>query len=314
MTLRSSDISCQNSLWPRCLKGLLLSFLMFQMGNVFAQGAPAASAALEAAVPAPGANALAVQDPIAPPAAGVPSVSLPSAAPVPAYGVGTVWVQGDGVARLTMVLLAGMSLLSWYIIIAKLLEQRRMNLQVRAAKDVLPGAEPLAKRMETLPKDSVFRFMVDNAFAAARRHPTLAGQVELNAWLSQDIVGSVTVLQMRSQSGLSALATVGSTAPFVGLFGTVWGIFNALVTIGASGQASIDKVAGPVGEALIMTAFGLAVAVPAVLAYNWLVRRNRISLHALRVFGSELHTQLLVEIDKLARAAKATHTSVPLGA
>jgi biopolymer transport protein ExbB len=123
------------------------------------------------------------------------------------------------------------------------------------------------------------------------------------SWLSQNIVRSVTSLQMRSQTGLSVLATVGSTAPFVGLFGTVWGIYNALVTIGVSGQASIDKVAGPVGEALIMTALGLAVAVPAVLGYNWLVRRNRVALHAVRGFGSELHTQLLVDIDKLQRAA-----------
>jgi biopolymer transport protein ExbB len=88
-------------------------------------------------------------------------------------------------------------------------------------------------------------------------------------------------------------ATVGSTAPFVGLFGTVWGIYNALVRIGASGQASIDKVAGPVGEALIMTAIGLAVAVPAVLGYNWLVRRNKVAMDTVRAFGSDLHTVLL---------------------
>ena len=120
---------------------------------------------------------------------------------------------------------------------------------------------------------------------------------------------SVTNLQMRTQSGLSVLATVGSTAPFVGLFGTVWGIYNALVTIGVSGQASIDKVAGPVGEALVMTALGLAVAVPAVLGYNWLVRRNRVALHAVRGFGSELHTQLLVDIDKLQRATSPAPAS-----
>jgi biopolymer transport protein ExbB len=115
-------------------------------------------------------------------------------------------------------------------------------------------------------------------------------------------VASVTSLQMRAQDGLSVLATVGATAPFVGLFGTVWGIYNALVTIGVSGQASIDKVAGPVGEALIMTALGLAVAVPAVLGYNWLVRRNRVMLHKLRGFGSELHTQLLEELEQQARS------------
>jgi biopolymer transport protein ExbB len=130
------------------------------------------------------------------------------------------------------------------------------------------------------------------------------------SWLGQDIVRSVSTLQMRSQEGLSVLATVGATAPFVGLFGTVWGIYNALVTIGVSGQASIDKVAGPVGEALIMTALGLAVAVPAVLGYNWLVSRNRVTLHAVRGFGSELHTQLLAEVDKAARAKTSAPQTV----
>jgi biopolymer transport protein ExbB len=105
-------------------------------------------------------------------------------------------------------------------------------------------------------------------------------------------------VQSNSQQGLAVLATVGSTAPFVGLFGTVWGIYNALVKIGASGQASIDKVAGPVGEALIMTAIGLAVAVPAVLGYNWLVRRNKTSMDSVRAFGSNLHTALLQQANK----------------
>ncbi|MBC7916374.1 MAG: MotA/TolQ/ExbB proton channel family protein, partial [Rhodoferax sp.] len=99
--------------------------------------------------------------------------------------------------------------------------------------------------------------------------------------------------------------TIGSTAPFVGLFGTVWGIYNALDTIGATGQASIDKVAGPVGEALIMTALGLAVAVPAVLGYNWLMRRNRIAMHSVKGFGSDLHTLLLIEIEKSQRGRTA---------
>jgi biopolymer transport protein ExbB len=102
----------------------------------------------------------------------------------------------------------------------------------------------------------------------------------------------------RTQEGLAVLATVGSTAPFVGLFGTVWGIYNALVRIGASGTASIDKVAGPVGEALIMTAIGLAVAVPAVLGYNWLVRRNKVAMDTVRAFGSDLHTVLLASGEK----------------
>jgi biopolymer transport protein ExbB len=105
-------------------------------------------------------------------------------------------------------------------------------------------------------------------------------------------------VQSRLQNGLAVLATVGSTAPFVGLFGTVWGIYHALVKIGMSGQASIDKVAGPVGEALIMTAIGLAVAVPAVLGYNWLVRRNKAAMDEVNAFGADLHAVLLASDKK----------------
>jgi biopolymer transport protein ExbB len=197
-----------------------------------------------------------------------------------------------------LLILAMMSLLSWYFIIAKWLAQRQLDAQVIAANNAFASGEAWAQRAQALQPGSEFRVMVLSALEAARRHPGLARQVDLSSWLSQNIVHSVAGLQMRSQQGLSVLATVGSTAPFVGLFGTVWGIYNALVMIGVSGQASIDKVAGPVGEALIMTALGLAVAVPAVLGYNWLVRRNRVTLHAIKGFSSELHTQMLVEIDR----------------
>ena len=112
------------------------------------------------------------------------------------------------------------------------------------------------------------------------------------------VVAAAEQRRQRLQDGLAFLATVGSTAPFVGLFGTVWGIYNALVKIGVSGQASIDKVAGPVGEALIMTAIGLAVAVPAVLGYNWLVRRNKSALERVRAFGSDVHAVLLANTNR----------------
>ncbi len=220
------------------------------------------------------------------------------------YGLRSVWLQGDWVARGTLVILALMSLLSWYFIIAKWLAQRQLNSQLRAAQQAFAGPESLQRRGAALAASSPLRAMVDSVLQAARRYTGVARQVDLGAWLSQDIVQSVSSLQLRSQEGFSVLATVGSTAPFVGLFGTVWGIYNALVTIGVSGQASIDKVAGPVGEALIMTALGLAVAVPAVLGYNWLVRRNRVLLHAIKGFGSELHTQLLEEMDKALPASR----------
>lgn len=216
-----------------------------------------------------------------------------------------VWAQGDGVARTTLVLLALMSLLSWYIIVAKFLEQRRQASQALDARATFARAASVQQGAAALDARSAFRFLVDSAVEAQRKHESLAGQVEIGTWLSQDIVRNVAALQMRMHAGLSALATVGSTAPFVGLFGTVWGIYHALVTIGTTGQASIERVAGPVGEALIMTALGLAVAVPAVLGYNWLVRRNRVNLHGIKGFGSDLHTLLLMEIERSQRTSAA---------
>ena len=270
-----------------------------QAQPVAAPEPPAALATSDAPTALASTATIAALPPVAAPVITAP-VSEPVANP---YGLRSVWAQGDLVARTTLLLLALMSLLSWYFIMAKLLAQGRLNAQARAAKVAFASTDTLTKRVEGLDKASPFRFIAESALEAARRYYSLAGQVDMNSWLSQDIVRSVASLQMRSQEGLSVLATVGSTAPFVGLFGTVWGIYNALVTIGVSGQASIEKVAGPVGEALIMTALGLAVAVPAVLGYNWLVRRNRVSLHAVKGFGSELHTLLLVEIDGSQRAA-----------
>jgi biopolymer transport protein ExbB len=117
--------------------------------------------------------------------------------------------------------------------------------------------------------------------------------VDYDTWLIRAIESALSRVQTRMQDGLALLATIGSTAPFVGLFGTVWAIYSALVKIGASGQASIDRVAGPVGEALIMTAIGLAVAVPAVFGYNWLLRKNKLAMESMRNFGAKLHIVLL---------------------
>lgn len=248
-------------------------------------------------------------DNAAPPAAAMVSTAGAGNAANP-YGLRVVWAQGDLVARTTLILLALMSLGSWYIILSKLLEQRRQSAQAQSARAAFANADTLQKGATALGKDSPFRFLVDSAMDALRKYESLAGQVEVGTWLSQDIVRNVGTLQMRMQSGLAILATVGSTAPFVGLFGTVWGIYNALVTIGVTGQASIEKVAGPVGEALIMTALGLAVAVPAVLGYNWLVRRNRLAMHSVKGFGSDLHTLLLVEIEKGQRTSNPALTPV----
>jgi biopolymer transport protein ExbB len=226
-----------------------------------------------------------------------PSPSLAPAAENP-YGLAAVWGQGDWVAKTTLLLLIIMSLASWYVLISKLLAQKRLQTMAKDAEVAFSKAANLQQGADAMAKDSPYRFIVDASLDAVQQHPSVAGQVDLNTWAAQSIERSVATVQSNSQQGLAVLATVGSTAPFVGLFGTVWGIYNALVKIGASGQASIDKVAGPVGEALIMTAIGLAVAVPAVLGYNWLVRRNKVGMDGVRAFGSNLHTNLLVQADK----------------
>ena len=166
------------------------------------------------------------------------------------------------------------------------------------ARSAFSGNASLRSAADSLAKGGAFRSIVDSAMDGVRQHEQLSGQVLMADWLSQDIVRSVGNLAVRMQAGMSVLATVGSTAPFVGLFGTVWGIYHALVKIGMSGQASIDKVAGPVGEALIMTAIGLAVAVPAVLGYNFLVRRNKAVMEQVNAFGSDLHAVLLGSAKK----------------
>jgi biopolymer transport protein ExbB len=214
------------------------------------------------------------------------------------YGLAAVWGQGDWVAKTTILLLIIMSLASWYVLISKLIQQQKLRKMAQEAEQAFAKASSLQQGAKAMDEDSPYRFVVESSLEAVQQHPTVAGQVDLNTWAAQSIERSVASVQGNSQQGLAVLATVGSTAPFVGLFGTVWGIYNALVKIGASGQASIDKVAGPVGEALIMTAIGLAVAVPAVLGYNWLVRRNKMGMDGIRAFGSNLHTTLLQHADK----------------
>jgi len=279
--------------WPAvlCAAGLALALLAGLTTHLPVQAqvpAAAPSAVASAANPLPGSQLPLIK----------PAGAEPNANP---YGLRAVWAQGDIVAKTTLITLAIMSLLSWYVIVAKVLSQRRLSQQAKAAHTAFSGANSLRQGADSLAKDSPFRQIVDSSLQSMGKHESLASQVDMNTWLSQDIVRNVGALTVRSQDGLAVLATVGATAPFVGLFGTVWGIYNALVTIGASGQASIDRVAGPVGEALIMTAIGLAVAVPAVLGYNWLVRRNKLALHTVKTFGSDLHTLLLVEVDKSLR-------------
>jgi len=224
-------------------------------------------------------------------------VSAMAAEPAPEgnpYGLSALWGQGDIIARATLVILVVMSLGTWYIGVLKLVEQTKLLKQSKEAKGLNWQSQSIAASVNDLNAESAYRFIAHSALDAAVKHSTgRFDRVSFGNWVEMTIQRSVGVVNGRLQGGLPFLATVGSTAPFVGLFGTVWGIYHALTAIGMSGQASIDKVAGPVGEALIMTAIGLAVAVPAVLGYNWLGRRNKIAMEQVKLFSSELQMVLL---------------------
>ena len=209
------------------------------------------------------------------------------------YGLEALWKGGDIISKTVLVVLVIMSMGSWYIMVTKLFEQTKLMKQAKQANKTFWSAPSVPQGITTLKEGSPFRFIAESGMQATERHEGLLGGVDLNTWVTMSVQRAVENVQNRLQDGLAFLATVGSTAPFVGLFGTVWGIYHALTAIGIAGQASIDKVAGPVGEALIMTAIGLAVAVPAVLGYNWLVRRNKSSMERVRAFGSDIHSVLL---------------------
>lgn len=210
------------------------------------------------------------------------------------YGLEALWTQSDWIARATLLILAVMSIATWYVLIAKLIDQARLLVQARAAGPGFWRSASLDDGLKSLAPNSAFRFLVAAGLDAVAHHQgEITEQIDRHTWVTLSLQRAVGEITADLQGGLAVLATVGSTAPFVGLFGTVWGIYHALTAIGAAGQASLDKVAGPVGEALIMTAIGLAVAVPAVLGYNWLVRRNKVINEMIRVFGADLHAVLL---------------------
>jgi biopolymer transport protein ExbB len=257
--------------------------------------APAASFAQAASEPA--AEAQPVQPvqpapvPMAP--AGTEPITTTESVENP-YGLEAMWKQGDFVSKGTLIILVIMSMGSWYIIFVKLFEQRKLMKSANAAAKKFWNAGSVKAGVGALDEGSAFRFIAESGVNASDHHEgTLVEQIDLHTWISMSIQRAVDNINSRLQDGLAFLATVGSTAPFVGLFGTVWGIYHALTAIGIAGQASIDKVAGPVGEALIMTALGLAVAVPAVMGYNWLIRRNKTAMERVRTFSGDLHNVLL---------------------
>lgn len=210
------------------------------------------------------------------------------------YGLEAMWKHGDMVSKVTLFIMIIMSIGTWYIIITKCLQQSKIRKQGKLAEVNFWESSSLDTAANNLDEASVYRFIAEKGIGSTKKHGgSLLERIDFNTWVTMSIQRAIDKVQGHLSGGLAFLATVGSTAPFVGLFGTVWGIYHALTAIGVSGQASIDKVAGPVGEALIMTAIGLAVAVPAVLGYNWLTRRNKVVMDDVRTFGSDLHTVIL---------------------
>jgi biopolymer transport protein ExbB len=214
------------------------------------------------------------------------------------YGLGALIANGDIIARSILVILLIMSLLTWFIMITKFFDQRRTRLQAIAAEREFWSSSSLSDAISKLKGTSnPFRALAETGKQAYEYHETnktrLSGAIGTSEWITESLQRTADMVVSRMQAGLPVLASVGATAPFIGLLGTVIGIYNALIAIGVAGQASIDKVAGPVGEALIMTAIGLAVAVPAVLGYNILLRRNKSAQERVSHFTHELHAYLI---------------------
>jgi biopolymer transport protein ExbB len=210
------------------------------------------------------------------------------------FGLASVWTQGDMVTKGVAIVLLAMSLASWMVIILKALDIIKYKKLAKQAEDFW-HSEDFAAGVAKLGNDPTnpFRHLALEGREATAHHRNtkvhLHDSLDVSDWVTRSLRNTIDEFTARLQSGLAILASVGSTAPFIGLFGTVWGIYHALVAIGTSGQSTIDKVAGPIGEALIMTALGLAVAIPAVLGYNALVRGNKSILSKLNSFAHDLH-------------------------
>ena len=252
------------------------------LGSAIAQTAPADQPAAAA--------------PASPDAAAPTESSKAAAAAIAAgeqatpYGLTHIWLTGTMVSKFIIVVLAIMSAGTWYIFITKFIEQQRILNHSKLVEKKFWAAATLNEGIEAMPKTSLFRAIAESGVKASVNTNSLVG---VSDWIAMQISHNLEDANANLQGGVAFLGSVGSVSPFVGLFGTVWGILQALIAIGVAGQASIDKVAGPVGEALVMTALGLAVAVPAVLLYNYLVRRNKVIVEKLRSFAGDLQTYLI---------------------
>ncbi|QZD90709.1 MotA/TolQ/ExbB proton channel family protein [Qipengyuania aurantiaca] len=226
-------------------------------------------------------------------------------APKSSFGFWEAMEEGGPVAWSILAVMVIMSVGSFYILFTKLFEQNKVMKQYKSVRTNFWRTNSLKEGATKLDKNSAWRQLVDDALIAEEKHAKLSDQMEAHDWMHGSLARSEHAIQAKLNGGLPFLATVGATAPFVGLLGTVIGIYRALINIGVAGSASIDKVAGPVGEALIMTAIGLLVAVPAVFAYNWLQSRNR------KIFDmmSGFSTDLLANINSGGTIKPATMTA-----
>ena len=278
--------------WAAAAPAMLLALaLAAGPQTALAQGSSTPAAPTTGAQPAPAPDATPAAPATAPATTAAPAGKQVEVVDNP-YGLEAMWKGGDIVLKITLGILVFMSIGSWYVIITKFYEQTKVRSQAKVANRTFWDADTVQSGASALKSGSPFRFIAESGLEATKKHGGLLGKVNLNDWISMSIQRAIDNVQSRLQDGLAFLATVGSTAPFVGLFGTVWGIYHALTAIGIAGQASIDKVAGPVGEALIMTAIGLTVAIPAVLAYNGFNRVNRLTLAELDAFAHDLHAYL----------------------
>jgi biopolymer transport protein ExbB len=215
------------------------------------------------------------------------------------YGIEALWTTSDYVGKGVFVILIVMSLWSWLVMINKWLDQRMLRKVAAEAEKNFWTAGSLQEGIGKLKgKINPFRDIAQDGVQAMEHHRKSAGRdvtsnIDVSDWVQSHIDRRTNMLQSSLQSGMVVLASVGATSPFVGLFGTVWGIYHALISISIAGQASLDKVAGPIGEALIMTAMGLAVAVPAVLGFNGLLRGNKSLMERANYFAHDVQAALL---------------------
>ncbi len=212
------------------------------------------------------------------------------------YGIEALWNTSDVVGKSVFVILGIMSLWSWWVMLNKVLDQRALRKVANEAEKNFWKASSLQEGAAKLSgKVNAYRDIVNDGLQALEHHgkSQVTSKVSVNDWVESHVSRRTEIVQSSLQGGMVVLASVGATAPFVGLFGTVWGIYNALIAISIAGQASLDKVAGPIGEALIMTAIGLAVAVPAVLGFNFLLRGNKLLLERVNHFSHDVQSTLV---------------------